>query len=86
MKNSMKVYSTNFCGDRYAIRANFAQASCSIERETYDGWEATGMQVADFSHDPESAMMSEINDSLAATGSCLEEFQGEITDAINTMS
>jgi len=62
------IISTLLYGDVFSIRANWAEASSQIERDTEDGWEATGNQVADFSHDEQAAMRYELINSVRAGG------------------
>jgi hypothetical protein len=54
----MSTYTTKIWGQTYGIRANFADATDTIE--TYHdntGWQSSSMQVADFRHSPKSAMV-----------------------------
>ena len=63
---SSTTTTTDMYGDLYTIRADWADAGCSIERHTEDGWLATGRQVADFSHEPAAAMEQELRDAVRA--------------------
>ena len=48
----MTTYETKIWGQKYAIRADFAQASDNIEvySDNSGEWQSCGMQVADFCH------------------------------------
>ncbi len=75
------ITSTDIYGDIYRLRADWTQASSQIERDTEDGWEPTGWQVADFSHDSAEAMRQELRDAVRAGGDDPDE--SEIADEIS---
>ena len=81
----MKTYTATAFGECYSIRADFSRASCQIERETADGWTATGLQVADFGHRPCRAMCNELALAVRSSGDAPEEYAGEINTAVDNM-
>ena len=51
------VYGTTIWGDRYAVRADWSQASSPIEHLDGDNeWQPTGRQVADYCHSADAAL------------------------------
>lgn len=66
----MSVYTVEIWGDTYSLSADFAEASCPIDRWVEDGefWEPTAYQVADFRHRPDEAMRAELRSSAIASG------------------
>ncbi len=64
----IEAYTVKIWGDTYSLRANWAEASSQIERDTEDGWMDTGTQVADYRHSPEAAMRAELQQSAVAGG------------------
>ena len=77
--------STIIWGDTYSLRANWADASSPIERETEDGWQPTGYQVADFAHSSEAAMREELRQAVVS-GDDPDDWSDEIDAAIERMS
>ena len=73
------IISADIYGDIYGLRADWTQASSQIERDTEDGWEATGYQVAD-ADDDVAAMRRELRAAVRAGGEDPDEF--EISDEI----
>ena len=73
------IISADIYGDIYSLRADWTQASSQIERDTEDGWEATGYQVAD-ADDDVAAMRRELRAAVRAGGEDPDEF--EISDEI----
>lgn len=78
----MGITTVKIWGETYSLRANWAEASCPIERQTEDGWESTGMQVADYRHSAEAAMRAELEAALVAGGDDPDE--PENRDVIDT--
>ena len=78
---SSTTTTTDLYGDLYTIRADWTQASSQIERDTGDGWEPTGRQVADFAHDSAEAMRQELRDAVRAGGDDPDD--PDIADEIN---
>ena len=66
-ENSAEI-TADLYGELHRLRANWADGASPIERETEDGWEATGGQVADFCHSPAAAMRQELRDVLQHGG------------------
>ena len=65
----MAIYETEFFGELYTIRGDFAEASCPIYRRNDDGeWIQTIFQVASFRHWPEQAMRHELRSSTIESG------------------
>lgn len=77
----MAKYSTRIWGDVIEIEANFAEASSQIMG-------TNGRQVADFRHDPATAMRYALEQFAVESGSRLddEEVQGAIDDAVAGMA
>jgi hypothetical protein len=71
-------------GELHRLRANWADGKSPIERETEDGWEATGDQVAAFAHEPVAAMRRELRDVLQHGGDDPDDAENsaEIEDAL----
>ena len=84
----MTIYKTTVFGDEYQMRANFAEASCSIQVDSEDGWETTPYQVADFRHRPESAMRQLLTEYIRMGGDDpeSEDMASAIKDAIEGMT
>ena len=78
-------YSVQIFGEVYRLRANFAEASSPIMRDSEDGWKPTGRQVADYSHSPEDAMREELGTQVGASGDDAEGLRDEIDDAVKSM-
>ena len=82
----MTEYTTYFCGDKYEISANFAQASDTIfTRSGLGEWIPTQYQVADFRHDSDKAMRCMIDECIIAGGDKPEDFSDEIEEAIKNI-
>jgi hypothetical protein len=61
----MEEYRKKVEGIEIAVRADWSQASCNIESLDAEGeWQSTKWQVADFGHDGEAALQSEIEEFL----------------------
>lgn len=88
METTMETVTCTIWGDTFRLRANWAEASSQVERETEDGWKQTGYQVADFCHSPERAMRRELE--MACAWSLDDpgdpRNQVEISEAIEAMS
>ena len=91
----MTTYETAFYGEKYLIRANFDQASSSVERGTiadstagYDveDWESTGLQVSDFCHSPKEAMRAELEQAITASGDDAADFFRKIENALGAIT
>lgn len=83
------IYSATIWGETYRIRANFAEASCQIEHESEPGeWFPWGRQVADFSHNPETAMNQYLREMVQESGEDPDEdyIADEITEAVDNMT
>lgn len=78
------IISTELYGDSYQVRANWSEASSPIERDTEDGWEATGYQVAD-ADDDVGAMRRELRAAVRAGGDDPDECEiaDDIEEALN---
>ncbi len=83
------VFETRFAGDTYRLRANFAEATCAIDRDTScgdeGGWEPTGKQVADYGHHPEGAMFDELCEAVRTSGEDPDDYEDEIEEAVAKM-
>lgn len=80
------VYQSEFFGDTYRIRGNFADASCPVETDDAAGnWWQTGMQVADFRHSSEAAMRHILESAVRASGDDVDEFAEAVQEAIDDM-
>lgn len=61
-------------GEAYAVCANWAEASSPVWSLAGDGeWVNTGRQVADYRHDPRSALEHELREVSLAGGDELDE-------------
>ncbi len=79
----MTKYTARFFSDTYILRADWADAASSIERQDEDGeWTATGRQVADYGHSSGAAMRDEIEQSITADGDSVTLWTLEINEAI----
>ena len=76
------TYTATIWSDTYRLRANWAEASSPIERETEFGWDATGAQVADYGHSPARAMRAELEAAAHASGDASERMRVAIEHAI----
>ena len=84
----MPTYTATIFGDKYRMRANFVEASCSIQVDNVDGWETTPYQVANFQHRPEVAMRQLLSEYIRMGGDDPESEQmtDAITEAIGAMT
>lgn len=76
---TVTTYTTEFCGDKYEITANFSLAGDPI---VCNG-ETTQYQVADFSHDSDAAMRRILEECVDAGGDDIEDFRDDIEAAIS---
>ena len=64
-----------------------ADAASAIERDTEDGWNPTGVQVADYGHSTEAAMRAELEAAAVASGDDANDTDvaAEIEAALSSM-
>jgi len=82
------IYIAEFYGDNFEIKANFAEASCQIEIQDFDGdWYDWGRQVADFQHSEHRAMTQYLREMSSQAGYDPDEadVKEEIENAIFNM-
>lgn len=82
----MSEYTTSIFGQKIGIEGNFANAASPIRRLNDEGeWETTQYQVADFRHNPRSAMEREIEEIIEAGGNDPADYADEIESALDDM-
>jgi len=69
-------------GEVYGVAAIWGEAAAMVYHYTGDGeWEPMGRQVADFRHQPEAALMEELQESISMSGGEPEEARELVADA-----
>jgi hypothetical protein len=74
---------TKIWGDIYGVRADWAQASSSVQSLGEDGWRHTGKQVADFQHNDVAALIWVLEEVARVTGDLDDEASAEINKAVD---
>lgn len=65
----MTTYTAYIWDDTFKIRADWSNASSSVQRlSEYGEWEPTGKQVADYAHRPAAAMRDHLSEVVRAGG------------------
>ena len=81
MRTQMK---TQFAGERFAVRADWADAASQIECLDGEGqWSPTRYQVADFRHSPRVSLRRIIEETVIAGGDDPTDYAVEIQNSID---
>lgn len=67
-------------GEIYGVAANWSDAAATVYTYGDDGWQPSRCQVADFSHEPRSALAAELREALIHSGETPGNAEDEADD------
>mgnify|MGYP003144145186 CR=1 FL=1 len=81
----MTIHATTMHGTTHAIRADWRMPRCPVESLDGDTWRCIGRTVADCEKRPSEAMLHVLVRSVILAGREPEEFDAEISAAVDGM-
>ena len=80
------LYTTELLGVLYSVRANWTMPHCPVESLRDGQWRTIGRTVADCLNRPGEAMLHVLVQSIIESGREPEEFDAEISAALDGMA